>query len=70
MGANEGDTPQTGGSGGHTEQADANNPFDFFRRQAYIQEEETHGKRTSQMGDNNSYRQLGEALATNPQQPS
>ena len=68
IGANEVYTPQMGGSGGHTEQADANNPLDFFRWQAYIQGEATDGERTSQMGDN--YRQLGEALATHPQQPS
>jgi hypothetical protein len=61
MGEGEGFTPQ------------AQNLRCYFRQQAYIKQthggEEVCGERTSQMGDD-SYRHLGEALATNPDQLS
>ena len=58
-------------SEGFTPQAQ-NQPC-YFRPQAYIEQihggEEVCGERTSQMGDD-SYRHLGEALATNHDQLS
>jgi hypothetical protein len=63
MGANEGHTPQMGANEGHTPQADSNQPWNF-RPQAYIEENEPN----EQVGS--SSRQLGVALATNPEQLS
>ncbi|MEB3316158.1 MAG: hypothetical protein VKK32_08110 [Candidatus Melainabacteria bacterium] len=63
MGANEGDTPQMGANEGHTPQADSNQPWNF-RAQAYIGESKPNEQVDS------SSRQLGAALAANPQQLS
>ena len=63
LGANEGHTPQMGANEGHTPQADSNQPCDF-RPQAYIEKSEPNEQVDS------SSRQLGAALAANPQRLS